>query len=59
MKILDIDMDFFLDNIAHWENGLDRLNDAEYKPWLEEEFREFLEKRCLLSRKNPIKGRFI
>ncbi|MGP4105488.1 hypothetical protein [Virgibacillus sp. L01] len=59
MRILDIDMDFFLDGIAHWQNGEERLNDEDFKPWNEEEFKRFLEDKCLLSKDNPIKGRII
>lgn len=59
MKILDIDMDFFLDGIAHFISGDDRLSDEDYKPWNEEDFRNFLEQNCLLSKENPIKGRVI
>lgn len=59
MRILDIDMDFFLDGIAHWQTGDDRLNDEDFKPWKEKEFIRFLEDKCLLSKDNPIKGRII
>lgn len=59
MRILDIDMDFFLDGIAHWQNGEDRLSDEDFKPWKEEEFIRFLEDKCLLSKDTPIKGRII
>ena len=52
-------MDFFLNDIAHWISGDDRLNDADYIPWSEKDFRFFLEKRCFLSLTNPIKGRII
>lgn len=58
-SILDIDMDFFLDDIAHWINVDDRLDDDYYKPWTEENFRSFLEKRCLLSKERPIRGRIL
>lgn len=58
-NILDIDMDFFIDDIAHWITGNDRLDSDEYKPWSEQEFRKFLEDRCLLSAGNPIKGRVV
>ncbi|MEW4239766.1 UPF0489 family protein [Priestia megaterium] len=58
-RILDIDMDFFLNDIAHWVGGEYRLNDSDYLPWLEKDFRIFLEERCLLSKNNPVKGRII
>jgi UPF0489 domain len=52
-------MDFFLDDIAHWVSDNERLNDEDYKPWRENEFRNFLENKCLLNKENPIKGRII
>jgi len=58
VSILDIDMDFFLDSIAHWINSDDRLDDN-YIPWTEEDFRHFLEGRCLLSKDKRIKGRIV
>lgn len=58
-NILDIDMDFFLDDIAHWITEDNRLDDEDYKPWSEEIFRDFLEKRCLLSNQNRIHGRIV
>lgn len=58
-NILDIDMDFFLDHIAHWINGNVRLDSGDYKPWNEQDFRIFLEERCKLSTENPTYGRII
>ncbi|MFD2114813.1 UPF0489 family protein [Paenibacillus yanchengensis] len=58
-NILDIDMDFFLDHIAHWINGDDRLDSDDFNPWSEQEFRKFLEDRCLLCREKPIQGRVV
>ncbi len=60
MRILDLDLDFFLDNIAHWEEeDGSRLSDTQYSPWTEEEVRGFLEKQCGLSPNAQINGRFI
>jgi len=58
-KILDIDMDFFLDNVVHWQTGNDRLPSDYITPWDEMDFRDFLEKNCLLSKDSKIKGRVI
>jgi hypothetical protein len=60
MRILDIDLDFFLNNIAH-DNASDgeRLSDDEFKPWSEPEVRAFLESRCGLSTDKRIPGKFI
>lgn len=60
MRILDIDLDFFLSGIAHFvSDNEERLNDDYYKPWDEESVRQFLEKNCGLSRLKPVKGRLI
>lgn len=60
MRILDVDLDFFLDKIDR-DNRSDgpRLKDDEYKPWSEAEVRVFLENRCGLSRSKRIPGKFI
>lgn len=60
MRVLDLDLDFFLDYIAHWkiEDG-SRLSDTEYIPWTEEEVRGFLENQCRLSTNRQVKGRFV
>lgn len=58
-RILDIDMDFFLDDIVYWQTGEERLPDDYVTPWNEREFRNFLEQNCLLSKSSKIKGRII
>lgn len=60
MRVLDLDLDFFLDHIAHFkvEDG-SRLDDAEYIPWTEVEVRDFLENRCKLSTGKQVRGRFV
>lgn len=59
MRILDLDLDFFLDEIAHWQNGSGRLNDQDFTPWTEEVVRAFLEEQCGLSMANKVRGRFV
>lgn len=60
MRILDIDMDFFLDNIANWLPFSDeRLLDSQYSPWNEKDVRRFFESNCGLSLKKPISGRIV
>jgi hypothetical protein len=60
MRILDIDLDFFLDNIAHDNSsGGERLSEEDFKPWSEEAVREFLESRCGLSTGKRIPGKYI
>jgi hypothetical protein len=59
MRILDIDLDFFLDSVAyHRSPGGERLGD-DYRPWDEEAVRTFLELRCGLRRSQPVPGRLV
>jgi len=60
MKLLNMDLDFFLDNIAHNRNGLgtERLEDNYCNHWTDIEVRTFLEERCGLSRSSPVKGKY-
>ncbi len=57
--MLDIDMDFFLDDIPYFITGNERLNEEYYTPWNEKEFRDFLENKCKLSKVQKIPGRII
>lgn len=58
MKILDIDLDFFLSEIAHFVDG-DRLNEADgFIPWEESQVRRFLETNCGLNQNEPVRGCF-
>lgn len=59
MRILDLDLDFFLDEIAHWQNGSGRLSDEDFNPWTGEAVRFFLEEQCGLSKDNKVRGRFV
>jgi len=59
MRVLDIDLDFFLNKIAFWKKGNKRLDEKEYVSWKKEKFIEFLEKNCNLSKNNKIKGRIV
>lgn len=58
MRILDIDLDFFINDIANFRSDYgERLSDDEYFPWEEDKVKEFLECKCGLSKNNKIKGR--
>jgi len=59
MKLLDIDLDFFLNKIVFWKKNNKRLNEKEYIPWKKEKVIDFLENQCGLSVDNKIKGRVI
>jgi hypothetical protein len=59
LEFLDLDLDAFLDRVAHWKRGKRRLNKRHYHPWSEANLREFLDKQCGLSRETRIPGRFV
>ncbi|MBK5219775.1 MAG: UPF0489 family protein [Thermoleophilia bacterium] len=55
MRILDIDLDFFVEGVAHWRTSdSGRLDGEEYSPWLAADALSFLEQRCLLN--GPLPG---
>ena len=57
MRVLDIDLDFFLSRIAISVDPNDRLKEADgFVPWRELEVRRFLEENCGLDKNKPIKG---
>jgi hypothetical protein len=59
MKFLNLDLDFFLGDIAHDRRSLTlRVSKKQYEPWSEQAVREFLERQCGLSRQSRIVGRF-
>jgi len=60
MRVLDIDLDFFLDKIACWVSDYgDRLNSKDYIPWNKQQVEDFLEVQCGLSKESPIPGRVV
>lgn len=59
MNILNIDLDFFLNEIAIEKSVDERLDSEEFIPWEEDDFRSFLENRCGLSIINKIRGKII
>ncbi|MFX0106047.1 MAG: UPF0489 family protein [Candidatus Hodarchaeota archaeon] len=58
-RILDIDLDFFLNRITDSRLGSKRLNKRKYYPWSKVSLESFLENRCLLSKNKPVKGRVV
>ncbi|MHA2398673.1 MAG: peptide arginase family protein [Promethearchaeota archaeon] len=58
-RILDIDLDFFLDKISESRENGRRLNKEKYIPWGKTTLVSFLENRCFLSTQHPLKGRTI
>lgn len=62
MKVLDLDMDYFMEYIASTPfSVLDRLNEDDYGDtvWSEERVRNFLENNLGLSKNNKIPGRVV
>ncbi|MDQ7041111.1 MAG: UPF0489 family protein [Rhodothermus sp.] len=55
MRILDIDLDFFLNKVQFWP-GFGRPADPELHPWPPHKVRDFLEHRCGLRRDRPLPG---
>lgn len=60
LKILDIDLDFFLDKVCYGGDarGNRRIDGKEYKPWSKDQVVSFLEGNCGLSRQRKIRGAF-
>jgi len=58
LKILDIDLDFFLDGICFGGDarGSRRINGEKFKPWSKERVIAFLESNCGLSVQRKIRG---
>ena len=62
MKVLDLDMDYFMEHIACIPFSVsDRLDEDNYGDtvWSEERVRNFLENNLGLSKKNTIPGRVV
>ena len=58
MRILDIDLDFFLNTIHYWGNGDERLSEGGFVPWSEQKVIHFLEVHCGIAGKK-IRGRIV
>ena len=56
IRVLDIDMDFFLSGPCELAAPGKRPPDGEAQPWSEDEVRAFLEHNCALSKTRPIPG---
>lgn len=54
MRILDLDLVFFLHGAAHWRVDGDRLDGTEFPLWQMEQVLTFLRDRCLLE--DPLPG---
>lgn len=63
MKLLDLDMDYFMDSIATdiAESSNERLSEEYYgeNVWNEQRVRDFLENNLGLSKQKKIKGKIV
>jgi hypothetical protein len=59
MRLLDIDLDLFVNRPAYYQSQDNRLSSEDYRPWPEANVRLFLEKQCGLSTLSPVNGRVI
>lgn len=58
-RILDIDLDFFLNRVSDAREDNKRLSKRKFHPWDSRTVSSFLENRCLLSKKTPIQGKIV
>jgi hypothetical protein len=58
-RILDIDLDFFLNKVSASREDNKRLSKKRYEPWGKTKLKSFLENRCLLSKKKPLWGKIV
>lgn len=60
MRVLDLDLDFFLEGVT-WKYGVgDRFPDEEsHPPWSSERVEKFLEDQCGLCKESPVPGRVV
>ena len=56
-RVLDLDLDFFLEDCCPMAEQGQRPSLVGHEPWAGEAVRAFLETRCLLSKEHPIPGR--
>ena len=57
MRVLDLDLDFFLADCCPLAEKGDRPSLKGHEPWPEEAVADFLEKHCGLSAEHPVPGR--
>ena len=57
MRVLDIDLDFFLNDVCPFADAGQRPDVTGREPWKKEDVEHFLESRLLLSKTRPIPGR--
>ena len=58
-RILDIDLDFFLNKVSDAKENGKRLKKKKYYPWSKDSLKSFLENRCFLIKDKPTPGRIV
>jgi hypothetical protein len=59
VRVLDIDLDFFLDGIIYWASGDRRIDSKAFHPWSQRSVRKFLSKNCGIHQDRRIPGRIV
>ena len=59
MRLLDLDLDFFLNKNAYYSGCSDGRLGSKYTPWSVSKVQHFLEDRCGLSTDTPVQGRTV
>lgn len=60
MRVLDLDLDFFVSPIATWQSDFGpRLPDDAYDVWEINDVKAFLESQCQLSQNKKVKGKIV
>ncbi len=59
MRFLNLDLDFFLNDIAYGSECYNGRLSPEYQPWSVSRVRRFLEERCGLAHDTPVPGRTV
>lgn len=60
MRVLDLDLDFFQEDVAHFVSDYDgRLESDNTKPWNRDKVIQYLENNLGLNKNNKIKGRIV
>lgn len=59
MRILNLDLDFFQDDIKHFCTDEKNITDNSIKPWSEDKVIKYLEENLRLSRNNKVRGKIV
>jgi hypothetical protein len=59
MKVLDIDIDLFVDPRPSWRADADRLDSARYRSWSPMAVEDYLTDRCNIQKEHPLPGAIV